>query len=440
MKNWKNIAASAVLAVAVAGSVLAGCGVNGKDTAIVVNDTTINVGTANFILRYQQAQAYSMMKMYGLQTGQALWDTKINNDSSSESASTSSSSESVSASSTSADSTSESAASSVSASSTSSASTSSTSEESYDTYGEQFRDGTVLKDIQKMVVLGEHLDEYGVSFTDEQETAIKDTAKSTYEKNEKILKDMGTTQDNVEEALRLMSYEYLIRPKLNAEVDSNISDDEAKQSTFTYARFSETQSDSSTGVTTIIDDETKATYQAAAEEILSQIKASGDVANADISSIATGVNSAASSSQASYGADDTTYPDEVKNALSGLTDGEVYDGVIDAGGYLWVVRLDKQFDPDATESQKTTILSQRQSDHYDETVDGWVAQSTMTVEKGWKKLKVTDEDEYSVLDTTTTNTTTTNTSSSSTEADSTTSVSTSTSGSSESAVSASSAQ
>ena len=364
MNKIKSIAVSAALAVSVAAGALAGCGMNGKETAIVVNDKEINLGTANFLLRYQQAQAYSMMQMYGLTPGQALWDTEIDGSSdSSSSASTSSASGSATpAESTSAE----------SASSTSAESESSTSEDTanYKTYGDQFKNSTVLNDIKKWCALEEHLGDYSVSLSEDQIAQIDETAKKTYDKNKSILKDMGTSEDDIKEALKLMSYEYLMRPKLNAEVDTNVSDEEAAQSTFTYARFSQTQTDSSTHMTTIVDDETKAKYQDEANQILRQIQSSGDIANADIGTIANGVDQNCESSQGSFGSDDTTYPDEVKNALSTLTDGEVYGSVIEAGGYYWVVRLDKQFDPDATDSQKKSIVNKRQSDHYNEVISG----------------------------------------------------------------------
>ena len=276
MNKIKSIAVSAALAVSVAAGALAGCGMNGKETAIVVNDKEINLGTANFLLRYQQAQAYSMMQMYGLTPGQALWDTEIDGSSdSSSSASTSSASGSATpAESTSAE----------SASSTSAESESSTSEDTanYKTYGDQFKNSTVLNDIKKWCALEEHLGDYSVSLSEDQIAQIDETAKKTYDKNKSILKDMGTSEDDIKEALKLMSYEYLMRPKLNAEVDTNVSDEEAAQSTFTYARFSQTQTDSSTHMTTIVDDETKAKYQDEANQILRQIQSSGDIANADI--------------------------------------------------------------------------------------------------------------------------------------------------------------
>jgi foldase protein PrsA len=459
MKTLKNIAVSAALAVAMAGSMLAGCGTDGKATAIVVNGEELNVGTANFILRYQQAQTYSMAVSYGfVSSGQSLWDTEINSDSestSSESVSTSSSSsssESVSGSSaasssesvsgSSAASSSESVSESSSSSASSEETSSSSSEESYSTYGEEFKDATVLPLIENMMVTEQHLSDYDVSLSDDQKNKIQEIAASTYKNNKSTLKKMGTTQEDVEHAIELMSYEYLIRPKLNEEVDQNVSDEEAAQTSFTYARFSETQTDSTTGTTSEIDEATKAQYQSEAESIISKIKESGDVANCDISSIAEEVDSEnAASLTGSYGKDDTTYPDEVKNALNSLSDGQLYDGVIDAGGYLWVVRLDKKFDEEQTQTEKESIISQRESDHYDEVMQEWVDEADITVEEGWDKLEVTDQEQYNALAASSTSSSSTSSSASeSTSSSSATSSSVTESTSSSSATSSSASE
>ena len=57
MNYLKTAAVSGILTVSMAASMLAGCGkhVNGTAAALIVHGEVVNVGTANFILRYQQA-------------------------------------------------------------------------------------------------------------------------------------------------------------------------------------------------------------------------------------------------------------------------------------------------------------------------------------------------------------------------------------------------
>lgn len=60
---------------------LTGCGsdnVDGTKTAVTVNDESITLGQANFMLRYQQATMYNyyskMYSMYGMQMPSEMYD------------------------------------------------------------------------------------------------------------------------------------------------------------------------------------------------------------------------------------------------------------------------------------------------------------------------------------------------------------------------------
>ena len=68
MKNLKAKAVCVMLSASMAAMGLTGCGsdnVDGTKTAITVNDESITLGQANFMLRYQQATMYNYYsKMY----------------------------------------------------------------------------------------------------------------------------------------------------------------------------------------------------------------------------------------------------------------------------------------------------------------------------------------------------------------------------------------
>ena len=79
MKRRKTIAAGLLLTATMTVSLLSGCGkTDGTKEALKVNDEIVNLGTANFMLRYEQASAFHMMSSYGLFSGNALWDKKEN--------------------------------------------------------------------------------------------------------------------------------------------------------------------------------------------------------------------------------------------------------------------------------------------------------------------------------------------------------------------------
>lgn len=100
------------------------------------------------------------------------------------------------------------------------------------------------------------------------------------------------------------------------DTDTEVSDEEAAQSTVTYVRIStegtETDAD---GNTVALSDEEKAEKKAQAEQIIEAVEATGDVANADMDAIAKEVDETLTASAVSYGDDDTSMDESVKKPL-----------------------------------------------------------------------------------------------------------------------------
>ena len=352
MKKFKKASLCTVLAMAMMVSVFAGCGkVDGTKTALAVGDEKVSLGTAGFFLRYQQASTTYMLKQYGLSSG-TFWSNQYS---------------------------------------------AATSSQDAMTYGDNLKN-SVKDTIVQDVLLRAHASDYSVTIPDELATQIEDAAKTTYEKNQKKLDKMGVSQDNIKEVLELQTYQQLMFEPMTADTDTNVTDDEAKQSSITYARIALTKTDSSTGTTTNATDDEKATYKKELEELLTQVKDSGDVANADMKTMASNLDSTnIACTTYSYGADDTVMPDSVIDAANSLSDGEIYDGVIDTGDYYYLVRMDKTFDKDATESKKQDIVSQRKQTNYNKKLQEWKDAVQVVEESPWKKLEVNDTDAYTEL-------------------------------------------
>ncbi|MCI6638132.1 MAG: hypothetical protein SOT60_05325 [Bilifractor sp.] len=352
MKKFKKASLCTVLAMAMMVSVFAGCGkVDGTKTALAVGDEKVSLGTAAFFLRYQQATTTYMLQQYGLSSG-TFWSNQYS---------------------------------------------AATSSQDAMTYGDNLK-SSVKDTIVQDVLLREHASDYSVTIPDELATQIADAAKSTYEKNQKKLDKIGVSQDNIKEVLEFQTYQQLMFDPMTADTDTNVTDDEAKQSSITYARIALTKTDSSSGTTTDATDDEKATYKKELEELLTQVKDSGDVANADMKTMASNLdNTNIACTTYSYGADDTVMPSAVLDAAKGLSDGEIYDGVIDTGDYYYLVRMDKTFDKDATETKKQSIVSERKQANYNKKIQEWKDAVQVVEESPWKKLEVNDTDAYTEL-------------------------------------------
>ncbi len=354
MKKKKCRMTAAVLAGAVTLTVT-GCGagtIDGSQTAATVDGEEISMGLLSFFTRYQQAQTSQMyMSMLGTDAS-SMWDEER-------------------------------------------------TEEEGVTYGDSLRDDT-LTQLEDMCLLKLHAEEYEVAVSEEEKQKIEEAAAQFMEDNDAQTQErLAVTQEDIERFLELTTYYMKMQDPIKADVDTNVSDEEAAQTTITYVKVqeeSEDAEDAGTGESEEASDETKeqeADARTKAQQILDQVLVS---AEADMDAIAESVDETLSASTVSYSTndeEDTTVPDVLKEAVSSLQDGEVNSSLVEDEGTYYVVRLDQAFDEEATENQKDTIISERKQDLYDETLEGWREEADIQEnDRNVRKLKVTSSDSY----------------------------------------------
>ena len=269
----------------------------------------------------------------------------------------------------------------------------------YATYGDTIKDD-MMDSIKTMYVLKQHAADFDVTMSDENKTAIEEAAKAFMEENDAdALKEMGVSEADVAALLELYSYQTWMYDAMIADVDQNVSDDEAAQTRVTYVKVSldGTEQDED-GNTIPLTDEEKEEKEALAEEVLNEILASDDAASADMSEIAKAVDENLTSSTLVFGyTEDDTADAAIKDAVVGLKDGEVVDHVVTSedGNSLYVIRLEKEFDEDATESKKSLIISDREKEDYQEELDSWLEAASFEIKEDiWDQVVITDQKVY----------------------------------------------
>ena len=182
---------------------------------------------------------------------------------------------------------------------------------------------------------------------------------------------------------------------MTADVDTEVSANEKDQTRVTIVKVSTegTEKDDD-GNTIDLTDEEKAQKKDLAQQVLDKVKASDDVANADMDALAKEVDDSLSATAPAFttaGDTDDTLDEAVQDAALELKDGEVADKVIEGDDGYYVVRLDKMLDEDATENKEKTVISERKSDLYDSTLEDWVKEEKIKVkDKVWDQITVTD--------------------------------------------------
>ena len=353
MKTMTKKTAVVALVGVMAAGMLTGCGekaLDGTKTVATVDGAEIPLGMLSLSVREGQAQAEAMYKSFMGGSDYSIWGTEA---------------------------------------------------EEGKTYGEQAVE-QALEDIELMCILKEKAADYDVEITEDDEKAIADAAAAFMSANtEDTLKTLAVTEDQVKTYLELETYKSRMHDPIIADVDKNVSDEEAQQSSFNYVSISTSD---------LSDDEIKQKKEDA-QKILDGLNADPD---GDFGEIAKSVDDSYTvlsgsfdtnedaSEEESDDEDETTasssnYPDEVMKVLRTLKDGEVGPDVIEADSAYYVVKLDKVNDEDATATKKESIISTRENELYTETTDKWLDEADIKVEKKvLKTLKVTDNHKFTI--------------------------------------------
>jgi foldase protein PrsA len=307
------------LAGALTVSVLTGCGINKNAVAATFSDgTTVSLGVANFTMRYQQA---SMDELYRQILGDDVWSQDLYGTGS--------------------------------------------------TLADNVKD-SVMDTLHEMYTLKSHMADYGVALTDEETKAISDAASAFMEANSaETLKELGATQDIVEEMLYLYTIESKMQAAIKDTADTEVSDEEANMRAYTMLSFSTSGSYDEDYNYVELTDEEVLEVQQEAESVYAEI-----TDPADLESVAEAHDMSATTG--TYAADNTSLADEVKTALDALKEGEMSELISTDSGY-YIVRLDAETDEEATESNRESIIEDRQNDLYDEVLSGWQEDDGWTV-------------------------------------------------------------
>lgn len=240
------------------------------------------------------------------------------------------------------------------------------------TLEQNVKDSTI-NNIKQIHLMAAHAEEYDVELTEEDTTEIKDTAKSIMESWDKALIEItGADEEYLIEILEYSAIADKVYEAAIADVDTEVSDEEAAQKTITYALLSTAGTTAEDGTTTELTEEEKTAVKDKAQAIADEAAAGGDFDTAV-------TNAGYTANSASYGADSTDMDAAVIAAADALTEGAV-SGVIEGDGAYYVVKLVSAFDEDATATKKEEIVATRQGEAFQEIYTKWEEETEFTVD------------------------------------------------------------
>lgn len=329
MKQWKRRAAAVGIAGIMAVTGLTGCGsMNNDDVVATVGKSEIKLGVANFYARMQQAQYETYYAGLMGTTGEEMWSKETDGK----------------------------------------------------TY-EQTVKSDVIKSLENLYILKQHMADYDISLTDDEKKAIKKAADEFDENN--ALEDKEAVSGYtkyVKELLELETIQPKMKAAMTADVDTNVSDEEAAQKAMKYVYFTYTKSD--TDSTSTMSDDEKAEVKKKAESFAENLK------NSDTKDIDIAANEAGLEVQTATFDSESTSPnaDLVKAADALETEGDVTD-VIETDSGIYVAKLTSMLDRTATDTKKQSIVAERKQDAYDSQIKKWRKATDISVKKSvWKKV------------------------------------------------------
>jgi hypothetical protein len=310
-------------------SSLTGCGkIKDTDVVATVGDTEITADVANFYARYTQAQYESYYSAY---FGDNMWETEV---------------------------------------------------EEGQTYEEYVKD-SLLESLETMVLLEAHMDDYDVELSDDETQAIKDAAAEFVEANEEDTRDkVSGTQEAAERVLTLLTIQQKMTTAIEADADTEVSDDEAAQKSMEYVEYTYTTTDDDGNSVDMTDEEK--------EEVKEQAEAFAKGAKDADDFDAYAEDQGVTASTLTFDSETTSPSEDLIAVADELDEGEVSD-VVETDDGCYVAKLTSLFDQDATDSKKETIISERKSELYESTCEEWKDAVDITVNKKvWKKISFTD--------------------------------------------------
>lgn len=329
MNQWKKRVTALGLAGMLAVTGLTGCGsMNNDDVVATVGESEIKLGVANFYARMQQAQYETYYAGMMGTTGEELWAKETDGK----------------------------------------------------TY-EQSVKSDMIKSLENMYILEQHASEYDVVVSEDEKKAIEKAAEEFDENN--ALEDKEAVSGHnkyVKKVLELLTIQSKMEDAMTADVDTEVSDDEAAQKAMKYVFYSYTKDENDS--TSTMSETEKTEVKKKATDFAEKLK------NSDTKDIDAAANEAGMEVQTATFDSESTSPnaDLVKAADALTAEGDVTDAIETDSG-IYVAKVTSFLDRTATDAKKQSIVEERKKDQYDDLLKKWRKKTDINLNKRvWKKV------------------------------------------------------
>lgn len=325
MKNLKKKAVIVMASVSLAAGMLTGCAdFDNSETAVVVGGDEVPAGVANFYARYHQAMIETSLKSM---LGDNMWTQDVGEGK---------------------------------------------------TYEQQVKDG-VMDTLQQLYILEDHMDEYGVSLSDEEKEAIKKAAFKFDESNRLESKKLVSAEkEYVERILTLLTIQNKMSDAMTKDVNTEVSDEEAAQKSMQYVKFPFTTTDADGASKQLTEEEKTGLMDTASGFLMGAREVEDFAAYAEAAGYEV--------QTATFDAESVVPDAKLVKEADALEEG-AFSTVVETETGLYVAKVTSLLDREATDNKKEAIVDRRKSEKYNEIYEGWKNSTKIEVnEEVWKKV------------------------------------------------------
>ena len=222
--------------------------------------------------------------------------------------------------------------------------------------------------------------DYGVELSDDMMAQIEETAAQFMADNtEEAIAQLGATKEYVEEMLYYTVLESEIQEVIESQATVTVTDADAAQRTFSYIMLSGVgETNEETGLYETYDEDTLAEKVKEAEAAVERAKTDFDAVAAEYGY---------EDNTYSYSPDDATMDAALLEAADTLKEGEI-SGLIEGTNGYFVIRLDSEYDKEASEKNKASLIAAERVEYYEGVLAELVEATDIVVdEKQWAKVK-----------------------------------------------------
>lgn len=321
MKAFRKLAAL-VLAGALCMSAFTGCGINPDETAATLGEQEVSLGLVNFIAKYQKS---TMDDLYVGYFGKDVWDADMTGT------------------------------------------------------GTTLKDNlldSVVASLHELYTLKNHMGDYKVELSADDEKAIKDAANAFMTSNSKeAIKEFGATEELVVEMLTLYTIQSYMYDAIIVDTDREVKDEDANMRGFSYISIDPE------GRT--VDGKYKKYTDAEAKELMDKVNKMADALKngSKLEDVAKDNGYKVETGAYATKGTDKSIDEELLDEMKDLKEGETSPLIEGADDMLYFARIDADTDKEATEDNREAIIAEREAKLYDEVLTKWQK------DDGWKVNK-----------------------------------------------------